>query len=467
MAHRVVHDLEVVQIHEEHAGRGPVALGPGQAVGGPVLEQQAIGQAGQRVVEGPVLQLRLELALRGHVPQGEHQAADRAIAAQVAAPDLDLNAHAVTAGDPHVLVVRGAARVFPHARQRADDVISLAFLHQVPEVGALHADVAEDARGRGSRVPDLPVVADDQDGVRGVLDQGAEVGLAAPADYLLAEHDALDGEGSLLSQDFERRGQVGQGSLLAEHRQDPDERISGGTLLERDRAEQDPVTAGDQFPGQLAERSRGQEQRLRSVEPGQVGLGELRQPIHPWRVVVRGGHGAEPGAVAHHDQCLARRARVEQGDRRASDRGRGLLNGDRRRQGRAGPPDRALTAQGAAVRSRHVPQPREHEQVEDGGEHRDHAVIAIAAGLRLDEQDGRGDQRREHEHGQPDGRRISVLPVTPAGSARTCSDGGPPPPTRRRRPPSRGRRSCRCETTRRAGAGRTTRRTPASRRYRA
>src|SRR5712691_7446078 len=66
------------------------------AVVRPVLEQQAVGQAGQRVVEGPVLQLSLELALRGHVPQGEHQAADRAIEAQVAAPDLDLNEDIVT-----------------------------------------------------------------------------------------------------------------------------------------------------------------------------------------------------------------------------------------------------------------------------------------------------------------------------------------------------------------------------------
>src|SRR5208283_4418214 len=111
-----------------------------------------------------------------------------------------------------------------------------------------------------------------------------EVGLAVPADYLLPEHDALDGQGSLLSQDFQRRRQAGQGSLRTEHGQDPDERVPGGPVLERDRAEQDPVTTAERYCGVLAERSRGQEQRPRSGQQRQTGLGELRQLIHPWRI---------------------------------------------------------------------------------------------------------------------------------------------------------------------------------------
>ena len=114
--------------------------------------------------------------------------------------------------------------------------------------------------------------------------------------------------------------------------------------------------------------------------------------------------------MTHHEQRLTPRARVEQGDHRTPDRGGGLLHGDRRSQGRARQPDRALTAQGAAVRGRHVPQPREHQQVQQGGEHRDHAVVVVPVAGLLDEQDGRGDQRREHEHGQPDGRCLGLLP---------------------------------------------------------
>ena len=76
--------------------------------------------------------------------------------------------------------------------------------------------------GRRRRVPDLAVVVHDQDDVGGVLDQGAEVRLVALADHLLAEHDPLDREGHLVREDLQRRGQVGEGALLAEHREHPD-----------------------------------------------------------------------------------------------------------------------------------------------------------------------------------------------------------------------------------------------------
>ncbi len=113
VAHRVVHDLEVVQVHEQHAGGRAVAPGRGELLRDPVLEQQPVGQPGQRVVEGLVLQLLLELALLGHVPHGEHQAGHGRVVAQIAGPDLDLDAHPVAAGDPPVHVAGTEARVGP------------------------------------------------------------------------------------------------------------------------------------------------------------------------------------------------------------------------------------------------------------------------------------------------------------------------------------------------------------------
>ena len=98
VAHRVVHDLEVVQVHEQHAGGRAVRPGRGDLLRDPVLEEQPVGQPGQRVVKGLVLQLLLELALLGHVPQGEHQAGHGGVGAQVAGPDLDLHAHARRGG---------------------------------------------------------------------------------------------------------------------------------------------------------------------------------------------------------------------------------------------------------------------------------------------------------------------------------------------------------------------------------
>ena len=87
VAHRVVHDLEIVQVDEEHRrSRRAVPPGHGELVRDPVLEQHPVGQSGQRVVERPVFQFPLQLTLFGHVPQGEHQAAHGGLLAQVAAP---------------------------------------------------------------------------------------------------------------------------------------------------------------------------------------------------------------------------------------------------------------------------------------------------------------------------------------------------------------------------------------------
>ena len=72
---RVVDGLEAVEVDEEH-GRAPVG---GAAAGEGVLdalgEQGAVGQVGERVVLGVVLQLRLEAHPFGHVPAVEDEAA--------------------------------------------------------------------------------------------------------------------------------------------------------------------------------------------------------------------------------------------------------------------------------------------------------------------------------------------------------------------------------------------------------
>ncbi len=81
----------------------PVALGPGQRVRGPVLEQQPVGQAGQRVVEGPVLELGFQLPLLGDITHGQHQAGHGVVVPQVAGADLDLDAALVAADDLPVL----------------------------------------------------------------------------------------------------------------------------------------------------------------------------------------------------------------------------------------------------------------------------------------------------------------------------------------------------------------------------
>ena len=61
MAERVVHGLEVVEVGEEDRHRAVAARLPGERVRDTVAEEGAVGEAGQRVVEGLVLELHLEL----------------------------------------------------------------------------------------------------------------------------------------------------------------------------------------------------------------------------------------------------------------------------------------------------------------------------------------------------------------------------------------------------------------------
>ena len=60
MAERVVDELEVVEVDEEHADEPIGAPLAGQRVLDAVVEQRAVGELGQRVVEGAVAELLLE-----------------------------------------------------------------------------------------------------------------------------------------------------------------------------------------------------------------------------------------------------------------------------------------------------------------------------------------------------------------------------------------------------------------------
>ncbi len=71
---RVVDLLEVVEVDEEHAEGGVVALGgQGERVLQPVAEQHPVGQPGQAVVERLVGQVVLQPPPLGDVPDGQHQ----------------------------------------------------------------------------------------------------------------------------------------------------------------------------------------------------------------------------------------------------------------------------------------------------------------------------------------------------------------------------------------------------------
>ena len=89
VAEAVVDLLEAVQVEEQHGHRRRLALGPLEGVVDPVLEQGPVGQRGQRVVEGLVDELVLELAALGDVAGVQDQAADAGVVEQVGDGELD------------------------------------------------------------------------------------------------------------------------------------------------------------------------------------------------------------------------------------------------------------------------------------------------------------------------------------------------------------------------------------------
>ena len=215
---RVVDELEVVEVDEQHARDPSGPPGGGDLLGYPVLEQQSVGQPGQGVVESPVLQLLLELVLPGHVPEGEHKAGHVRLGAQVAAPGLDVHDPAVEPGDPLFHDARAGPRAFPQPHEGTGEVSRSCLRDKLPETLAHRGDVTEDATVDGVAYLTVPSSVGDHDGVRGVLDQGAEVGLVALADHLLAEHDALKRQRDLVRQQVKRPRQVGQDALFPEYR---------------------------------------------------------------------------------------------------------------------------------------------------------------------------------------------------------------------------------------------------------
>ena len=77
-------------------------VGAGQGVLEPVGEQRAVGQAGEGVVEGVVLELRLELLLGGDVAGGDDDGADVGVAQQVGVDALHVPVAAVPVPQPQV-----------------------------------------------------------------------------------------------------------------------------------------------------------------------------------------------------------------------------------------------------------------------------------------------------------------------------------------------------------------------------
>ena len=77
VAEAVVHDLEAIEVEEQHTHRPVVARRTGQGLADPVEHEGPVGQTRERVVQRLMSQLLLDAAALGDVPDdpGEEAAA--------------------------------------------------------------------------------------------------------------------------------------------------------------------------------------------------------------------------------------------------------------------------------------------------------------------------------------------------------------------------------------------------------
>jgi hypothetical protein len=73
MSDTVVDPLEIIEVEEQDCEQTLLAPGSGHGLRQVVIEKRAIGEAGQRVVEGAVPKLVLQRLAFGDVAHAQHQ----------------------------------------------------------------------------------------------------------------------------------------------------------------------------------------------------------------------------------------------------------------------------------------------------------------------------------------------------------------------------------------------------------
>ena len=196
---RVVDRLEVVQVHEQDGDREVVARLPLDHVLDAVLEQRPVRQAGDRVVEGLVLELLLERLAFGHVTRVEDDPLHVLVVQQVRPKGLDVQPVVVAVLHAELGEPRVGVALTPAGREELQHARSILRLDQDGELRPLQLAglVAEHAFDRRADVSDLGVGLDDHDHVRRVLDQRGESRLALPDEQDLGRERAIERQGDL------------------------------------------------------------------------------------------------------------------------------------------------------------------------------------------------------------------------------------------------------------------------------
>ncbi|CAM5727147.1 hypothetical protein SALBM311S_09336 [Streptomyces alboniger] len=316
---RVVDGLEAVQVDEEHgraAQRGAPVRGAaaGQCLLDAPGEQGAVGQVGQRVVLGVVLELRLQSDSLGHVPAVEDEAAvvtvdcgldvePTALAGPEAAFDARGGFLQGAGGEEAAHLVHHAAqilRVDESGQLRADELLGGAPVHS----GGGRGDVTQDAVGRG-----------DHDDVAGALHQGTEVVLLLR--QFLGEGDVVEQHDALAHDESEHHRAAGEqhhavDAAAVEDVVEDSQGADGGGEVGREGGQGAGDGPGGRVPAGIVSLHGRMVVRARALS-GQVLAHHAGAPGRGWTVGVGSGPrcGCGPGGVRE-QQRAGEPARVEQ-----------------------------------------------------------------------------------------------------------------------------------------------------------
>ena len=190
----VVDRLEVVEVEEHDRDAAVLAAIARDRVAHALREQCAVGEPGDRVVEGLVRELLLEGLALAHVAAVEDDAADVLVVDEIRAVDLELLRRAVAVHERALHDMR----LVP--RHRSDVLQQLAHAPAIRDVdelrerpaGDLRRRIAEQPLDRRALVRDRPVRPDDGDQVARMAHERSEASLAAAPVNLFGEGGALE-----------------------------------------------------------------------------------------------------------------------------------------------------------------------------------------------------------------------------------------------------------------------------------
>ncbi len=190
VAERVVDDLEVVEVQEQHGERLTVRASAAERVFDAIPEQRPVREVGHWIVERLVGELLLQLLALGDIAQVDDDPANRGVLQQVGEQTLGVQQATIAVTNTKLERLRGLRRARQQRAERRLDQRSVLFGDVVQESSAdeVRGFVSENLANRRTRVLDGQIGREHEDHIARMLDQRAQADLALGAQHALAQH---------------------------------------------------------------------------------------------------------------------------------------------------------------------------------------------------------------------------------------------------------------------------------------